>query len=84
VPTWSDADQALAKGIQAEKEIAPLDLPSNSANWNLLWPNQGGSDDIGDISWNVPTITLRYPSNIPGLPGHWANAVSMATPITKA
>ena len=29
----------------------------------------GGSDDIGDISWNVPTITLRYPANIPGLPG---------------
>jgi len=30
----------------------------------------------------VPTVTLRYPSNIPGLPGHhWANAVSMATPI---
>ena len=21
----------------------------------------GGSDDIGDISWNVPTVTLRYP-----------------------
>ena len=42
----------------------------------------GGSDDIGDISWNVPTVTLRYPSNIPGLPGHnWANAISMATPI---
>jgi aminobenzoyl-glutamate utilization protein B len=30
----------------------------------------------------VPTITLNYPSNIPGLPGHnWANAISMATPI---
>ena len=42
----------------------------------------GGSDDIGDVSWNVPTITLRYPSNIPGLPGHnWANAIAMATPI---
>src|SRR5262245_7403998 len=42
----------------------------------------GGSDDIGDISWTVPTITLRYPANIPGLPGHnWANAISMATPI---
>ena len=27
-------------------------------------------------------MTLRYPSNIPGLPGHnWANAISMATPI---
>ncbi len=45
-------------------------------------PTGGGSDDIGDISWNVPTVVLRYPSNIPGGPGHnWANGVSMATPI---
>ena len=42
----------------------------------------GGSDDIGDISWVVPTIVLRYPSNIPNLPGHnWANGIAMATPI---
>ncbi len=43
---------------------------------------RGGSEDIGDVSWNVPTIPLRYPSNIPNLPGHnWANAIAMATPI---
>src|SRR3546814_7152544 len=42
----------------------------------------GGSDDIGDVSWIVPTITIRYPSNIPELPGHhWSNASAMATPI---
>ena len=42
----------------------------------------GGSDDIGDVSWVVPTVRLGYPSNIPGGPGHnWANGVSMATPI---
>ncbi len=42
----------------------------------------GGSDDIGDVSWNMPTVTLRYPANIPGLPGHnWSNAIAMATPI---
>ena len=42
----------------------------------------GGSDDIGDVSWEVPTVRLSYPSNIPGGPGHnWANAMSMATPI---
>ena len=47
-----------------------------------IGPTGGGSDDIGDISWNVPTVVLRYPSNIPGGPGHnWANGVSMATPI---
>ena len=45
-------------------------------------PTGGGSDDIGDVSWNVPTVTLRYPSNIQAGPGHnWANAISMATPI---
>ena len=45
-------------------------------------PESGGSDDIGDISWAVPTVTLRDPSTIPDLPGHhWANAISMATPI---
>jgi aminobenzoyl-glutamate utilization protein B len=42
----------------------------------------GGSDDIGDVSWNVPTVTLRYPSNIPGLPGHnWSSSIASATPI---
>ena len=42
----------------------------------------GPSDDIGDVSWNVPTVTLSYPANIPNLPGHnWANAIAMATPI---
>jgi aminobenzoyl-glutamate utilization protein B len=42
----------------------------------------GGSDDIGDVSWSVPTVTLRYPSNIPGLPGHhWSSAIASATPI---
>jgi aminobenzoyl-glutamate utilization protein B len=44
-------------------------------------PTGGGSDDIGDVSWVVPTVTLSYP-NIPGGPGHnWANGVAMATPI---
>ncbi len=45
-------------------------------------PKSGGLDDIGDVSWNVPTITVRYPANIPNLPGHHrANAIAMATPI---
>ncbi|HMQ87842.1 MAG TPA: amidohydrolase, partial [Flavilitoribacter sp.] len=48
----------------------------------VMSPVSGGSDDIGDISWKLPTVTLGYPSNIPGLQGHhWSNAVAMATPI---
>jgi aminobenzoyl-glutamate utilization protein B len=84
MPQWSDADQALAKGIQAELKVEPKGLAEKVGTLEdpPKEPRGGGSDDIGDVSWNVPTITLRYPSNIPNLPGHnWANAISMATPI---
>ena len=85
MPTWSDADQTLAKALQKE-------LGSREQGLTMKVPEElqgpvrenrgGGSDDIGDISWTVPTVTLRFPSNIPGLPGHnWANAIAMATPI---
>ena len=85
MPEWSDDDQALAKALQKEVGSREQGL-SMKIPTELQGPVRdnrgGGSDDIGDISWNVPTITLRFPSNIPGLPGHnWANAVSMATPI---
>ncbi len=86
LPAWSEADQALAKALQRElgqperglaTELDPLGTHVEERD-----KRGGGSDDIGDISWNVPTITLRYPANIPNLPGHnWANAVAMATPI---
>jgi len=86
LPAWDAADVTLAKGIQKELKQPPMGLATE------LQPLRGGldpeqnmggpSDDIGDVSWNVPTATLGYPANIPGLPGHnWANAISMATPI---
>lgn len=84
LPQWSEADQILAKGIQREVGSPTTGMATKIGELRepLREPQGGASDDIGDISWNVPTITLNYPSNIPGLPGHhWANAVSMATPI---
>jgi len=86
LPEWSDADQTLAKALQKELGVAEDGLPTQVSGISGPVPEAqntgGGSDDIGDISWNVPTITLRYPSNIPGTPGHnWANGVAMATPI---
>jgi aminobenzoyl-glutamate utilization protein B len=85
LPQWTDADQTLAKALQKELGSREAGLPTQVAAV-LQGPAEtntgGGSDDIGDVSWNVPTITLRYPANIPGLPGHnWANAIAMATPI---
>lgn len=96
LPTWDANDQLLAKAAQIEMEASkiegldtkldsiglPADRPVASMGGQIMRSMGGGSDDIADISWALPTVVLRYPSNIPNLPGHhWSNAISMATPI---
>jgi aminobenzoyl-glutamate utilization protein B len=92
LPQWTEADQQLARAVQKElqapktgKDNTPIDGLAQKLSplgTPVKFSMGGGSDDIADVTWNVPTITLRYPANIPGLPGHhWANAISMATPI---
>jgi aminobenzoyl-glutamate utilization protein B len=97
LPQWSEDDQKLAKALQQELKQPVRGLPTKVAEMRPPraqnedenfgdgpgpGPTGGGSDDIGDVSWNVPTVTLRYPANMPGGPGHnWANGIAMATPI---
>ena len=86
MPAWDEKDQTLAKGIQRELGQNERGLMITGGRIDGPTPEAqrmgGGSDDIGDVSWNVPTITLRFPSNVPGLPGHnWSSAIAMATPI---
>jgi aminobenzoyl-glutamate utilization protein B len=86
LPEWDEDDNTLAMGLQRELGVDEDGLadsiPELRGPVDLSRSLGGGSDDIGDISWNMPTVTLRYPSNIPGGPGHnWANGIAMATPI---
>lgn len=85
LPKWSDDEQAFAKAVQTNvgsTKKEGLDVKLRALKAPEEKPESGGSDDIGDISWIMPTITINYPANIPDLPGHhWANAISMATPI---
>jgi len=88
LPQWTEADQTLAKALQRELKVPEVGMATKLSplRGRELIPDEekrgGGSDDIGDISWNVPTVTLRFPSNMAAGPGHnWANAISMATPI---
>ena len=87
MPKWDDKDIAMAKAVQRmmgepdsglTTKVPPLRTPEGAAAASV----GTGSDDIGDVTWTVPSVTLYYPSNIPGTPGHnWADAIAMATPI---
>jgi aminobenzoyl-glutamate utilization protein B len=86
LPQWTGDDQAFAKAVQKLIGAEQKGLSVKVAEMRDPLPPErrtgGGSDDIGDVSWTVPTVTLRYPANIPGPPGHnWADSIAMATPI---
>lgn len=86
MPQWTAGDQTFAKSVQQANgrelkplagEVTPLSTPDTREK-----SMGGGSDDIGDVMWTVPTITVRYPSNIPSMIGHNVlSAIAMATPI---
>ncbi|MEO5681690.1 MAG: amidohydrolase [Chitinophagaceae bacterium] len=92
MPQWTEADNQLAKAVQKlleapkkdfyGKEINGLQTSIDTLQGSVPFSWGGGSDDIADIAWNIPTIVLRYPANIPGTKGHhWGDAIAMATPI---
>ncbi|MCJ2187671.1 amidohydrolase [Novosphingobium beihaiensis] len=86
MPQWSAADQTFAKAVQQanglkqeplSSTVTPLSTPETRGGRGF-----GASDDIGDVMWTVPTITVMFPSNIPGsIPHNVTSAMAMATPI---
>jgi len=73
--------QAIVKGLNEPDSILkqvsvvrPLAEERPSAG--------GGSTDVGDVSWNVPTVSFGTAAFIPGSAGHsWQNAASGGTTI---
>jgi len=85
LPKWTDDDQAFARALQElmeAEEIKGLATQLEGIEEAEEDPVSGGSDDIGDVSWNTPTVTLRFPANVDDLQfHHWSSAMAMATPI---
>jgi aminobenzoyl-glutamate utilization protein B len=85
LPDWTEDDQEFARALQelmGADEIEGLATELEGVQEPEEEPVSGGSDDIGDVSWNVPTVTLRFPSNVDGMQfHHWSSAMAMATPI---
>lgn len=89
MPAWTDDDHAFAKAVQkmlgTEEKGLTTEISEEVRGRERIPDDErrgGGSDDIGDISWTVPTVSLRFPSNIAGGQGHnWNKTIAMATPI---
>jgi aminobenzoyl-glutamate utilization protein B len=81
-PRWSADDQAFARAVQESMGVGTRGLATNVAlAVGQPTPESqrtgGGSDDIGDVTWSLPTVTLRFPSNIPGIAAHhWASSIA--------
>jgi aminobenzoyl-glutamate utilization protein B len=68
---WTDEEQAFAKAIQKE-----MGKPEDGMATNVLptpqAPEAGGSTEVGDVSWNTPTmgaVFSAWPQNI--APHQW-------------
>jgi aminobenzoyl-glutamate utilization protein B len=87
-PKFSDADRKLAKALQEPlradfgvREQKPLreDLEALPEKPYLA---EGGSTDVGDVSWHVPTSGLGAVCFAAGSPGHsWQNTAAIGSPI---
>lgn len=74
--------------VFAEKIQETLVAPSNLANTNVIMPYKveeagtGGSTDVGDVSWVVPTVGMRAATWVPGTSSHsWQAVAAGATSI---
>ncbi len=82
--TWTPEETAFAKtlaralpdgggDLDSVKVVQPYDAPDE---------DPGGSTDVSDVSWVVPTVGLRTATFVPGSPGHsWQNAAAAGSTI---
>jgi aminobenzoyl-glutamate utilization protein B len=76
MPQWSDDEIKFAKELQKSLGRKEEGLPSKVLP---LAPGRqnSSSNDIGDITWNVPTGTVRFPSAVPGVQAHhWTAGIA--------
>lgn len=86
-PKFTPQEQEFARRLQAplvEEFGSEFSLAIDDAVHPLstTLPKPGGSTDVGDISWHVPTIGLRTSCFPAGSPGHsWQNVASIGSTI---
>jgi aminobenzoyl-glutamate utilization protein B len=81
MPKWTEEEQKFAKELQKSLGRFEIGLPTQVSRLVAARQNSS-SNDIGDITWVVPTATVRFPVAVPGvLAHHWSAAITPATSI---
>lgn len=74
---FSDEEQNYAKTIQKETQVETKGLAGNLKPFNANpGPPQGGSTDVADVSWNIPTIHVSVTTAPLAAPWHGWPVVS--------
>ena len=76
VPKWSDDEVRFAKELQKSMGIKEQGLATQPAPL-APGPRTRRSNDIGDITWVVPTGWVRFPSAVLGVQAHhWTAGIT--------
>lgn len=80
--TYDAAERAFAEKIHATLGPQAEPLGSEERVRALDTSTGGGSTDLADVSWNVPTVELEAATWVPGTPAHsWQAVASGGTSI---
>jgi aminobenzoyl-glutamate utilization protein B len=76
LPKWTDAENKFAKELQKSLGKKEEGLPTKIEPLRASRQNSS-SNDIGDITWVVPTAAVRFPVVVPGVQGHhWTAGIT--------
>jgi aminobenzoyl-glutamate utilization protein B len=76
MPKWTDEENKFAKELQKSLGRKEEGLPTKVQPLVASRQNSS-SNDIGDITWVVPTATVRFPVVVPGVqPHHWSAGIT--------
>ncbi len=74
--TYTDEEAAFARVIQSSFDVAPPPIASAAEVQDYGFLQGGGSTDVGDVSWVVPTGGMRIATWVPGTASHSWQAVA--------
>lgn len=81
--SWTPEEVAFAEGIQKTlSQRPPLSSVGEIQPAAIHMEGAGGSTDVSDVSWVVPTVGLSTATFVPGSAGHsWQNTAAAGSSI---